>query len=1269
MSNPKTEEPPAAQNQATPEEKKSELVKSDNLASSDQKPNSEAQIPPEPISYFKLFALADCLDFTFAILGALSAMGAGVCMPISSIFLGKLNQAFDQVGSPDDMINRAYDQMVLILILGAIVLVLAACTITFWTILGKRMGIKYRIALLKSILMEKNVSWFDKNDAQELPNKFVTLCTNIETALGPKIGTLFMSISMAISGVVIGYIHGWQLALALTGLFPIIAITMGIFTAVVMNSMPDIEKAYGKSAAIAEETLSSIRTVYSSCSEKREIANYSKNLEPAKTVDTNLGFYTGLSLGIATFAMDITMSLGYYIGSFFIEYNVYNNYSGRNYLCQDAMIVLMSLQFGFYCIGMTAPSFKAIQEGRSAGTEILKIIEDDKSKKISEGTTKIADSEFKGKVEFNNVTFVYPAEPTLTILNSLSIEFESGKTTAICGETKCGKSTIFQLLEGFYYANQGEVTIDGVPIKELDLNWLRSKIGFVGQEPVLFNTSIRENIKYGNNDATDQDILEACKKANCYDFVMKLPDKLDTIVGNEGGQVSGGEKQRIALARAIVRKPKILLLDETTSALDRENEIEVQRGIKNTAQGITTVIIAHRLSTIKDADKIIVIKDGILAEQGKHDDLMALNGLYASMYSATSQFESVRKISEVHIPTKNAELHEISIKIDENPASGQNSTTQKESDVKKEIIPFTEAFKNVIGENRDNTAVLIMSLIFSVLLGIRYPAIGALAGAMIYDLLLFDDAEMRRNLNLELGLVIGISAVCSIMMFLSIKLSGSAAAEVAHRTRVRLYEKFMTMHIGWFERIENAPAKLGSILMVETKKINGVLDSVLGFFITSIVAGIVAIGVGLYFDWRIALVASAIFPFIIGSGILDAKIFSGKSEGSDDAFANSLMILTESVKNIRTVLSFSGESKIVELYAKSLREPFQKSIPKAVLSGVLWGIGQFLQFGAFGILNYLGAVFIKEHDLPIKNMFISFNSLILTAYCIGQSLAYCPDIGEALQAITQINEIFNTPSEIMDTEKSKELDITGKIEFKNVTFKYPSKKFPVLNNVSFVIPEGKKVGIVGISGSGKSTIIQLLERFYEPQSGEILIDGVPIKEIKLSILRKQFGLVLQEPTIFNRTISENIGYSIDSPTKEKIESAAEKAKAFEFISKFTEGFEKIAGVKGNKLSGGERQRIAIARAIIKDPKVILLDEATSALDDINQGLVLRNLENVMDGKTKVFVAHRLSTIQESDNILVLENGKIIEEGNHEKLMNLKGRYYQLQTGSNKAKNN
>ena len=483
-----------------------------------------------------------------------------------------------------------------------------------------------RQKFFKSI-MGQEIGWFDVNAAGTLNAMLADDVTKISDGMGDKFAILLQKIACFVLGIIFALVQGWELALVIMGIIPFIVLGAGLLSRQVAR-MTSLElKAYGKAGAVAEEVLSAIRTVNAFHGQHKETDRYDKNLGAAEKQGIKKGMVNGIFLGYSWCIIFITFAVAFGVGALIFEYS-----------SDKITSVFYSVLIGALQLSQASPNIEAIGVACGAAYPVYQII--DRKSKIDPFSTKgkkIDDAKFKGNIELKDVTFAYPSRPEENAVTKLNIKLEAGKTTAIVGPSGMGKSTVVQLIERFYDPQQGKVLIDGHDVKDLNISWWRNMIGVVEQEPSLFNTSIYENIKYGKPTATKDEIIEAAKAANAYNFIMDLPQNFDTQVGERGSQLSGGQKQRVAIARALIRKPRVLLFDQATSALDNESEAIVLQGLKKYRGGTTTLLIAHRLSTIKAADVINGMEHGTVVERGTHDELMEKTGVYFSLVTLQSQ--------------------------------------------------------------------------------------------------------------------------------------------------------------------------------------------------------------------------------------------------------------------------------------------------------------------------------------------------------------------------------------------------------------------------------------------------------------------------------------------------------------------------------------------------------------------------------------------------------------------------------------------------------
>uniref|UniRef100_A0A8D0SRP2 ATP binding cassette subfamily B member 1 n=1 Tax=Sus scrofa TaxID=9823 RepID=A0A8D0SRP2_PIG len=495
--------------------------------------------------------------------------------------------------------------------IGAGVLVAAYIQVSFWCMAAGRQIYKIRKQFFHAI-MQQEIGWFDMHDVGELNTRLTDDISKINNGIGDKIGVFFQLLATFIIGFISAFSRGWKLALVVMTVSPILGLSVAVW-AKILSSFTDKELlAYAKAGAVAEEVLAAIRTVIKP-----------KGIGIKKAITANM------SIGAAFLLIYASYALAFWYGTTLVLSN--------EYTIGQVITVFFSVLIGAFSIGQASPSIEAFANARGAAYEIFKII-DSKPSIDSYSKNGHKPDNIKGNLEFRNVHFSYPSRNEFLISSFRDCKkIKGGQTVALVGNSGCGKSTTVQLMQRLYDPTEGVVSIDGQDIRTINVRYLREIIGVVSQEPVLFATTIAENIRYGRENVTMEEIEKAVKEANAYDFIMKLPNKFDTLVGERGAQLSGGQKQRIAIARALVRNPKILLLDEATSALDSESEAVVQVALDKAREGRTTIVIAHRLSTVRNADVIAGFDDGVIVEKGSHDELMKERGIYFKLVTVQTK--------------------------------------------------------------------------------------------------------------------------------------------------------------------------------------------------------------------------------------------------------------------------------------------------------------------------------------------------------------------------------------------------------------------------------------------------------------------------------------------------------------------------------------------------------------------------------------------------------------------------------------------------------
>ena len=1162
-----------------------------------------------------LFIFATRKDWVLMGLGTLSAVCMGVIQPLLFYFMGEFYNQLGPDVSGEEFYEEAATICLYMVMFGACFVVAAYFAVMLFINVGTNQGMHFRMKYLEKIL-ELDGAWYDKNNVAELPNSITSDTSKVEMATGDKLVIVIFTFSMIVSSAILALVEGTKLSLIAFCFGPVSAGGLYLTNKGMEQNASATYNAYKKAGGIAEETFKEMKTVAAYNAQNYHLKKYTAALEVPHRNMVVGGFKGGMGTGLGIAGFQWMMAVIYIVGAIEVNDQNENWADGETMDVGKVIIVMFVSMIAFNNIGTLVPSFKMISDGKKAAATILNVI-NTPSETLS-GSLK---PKLKGSIEFWDVEFSYPSFPDSKVLKQVSFQVDSGKSLGIVGPTGSGKSSVVQLLLRFYDSQSGKILLDGFDIKDYDLSYLRSQVGFVSQEPALFDTTIYENIRYGRLDATNEEIEEAASKVGIYEFVCSLPEKFQTKVGNKGSQLSGGQKQRIAIARAIIRKPCLLLLDEATSALDSSTKREVTQTIETYFESSSVILIAQDLSTVEKCDRIIFIESGEIVESGSHEELMELGGKYCSLF----QIQDIQSYSGKEFGTKpKAEL-------------------QIQTQDKEEVSNFEESkqlgyFKRIILQNKKQVYWLALGCLGSLLVGSMYPLTGMFSGMEIYLLATQEDI-IAKSQQYALGIIV-LSLVILLGMFLESISYPRLTSTITSNMRTAGFKALVSFEPSYFEEPENKSC--ASKLSQDCEKVNGLGGSIFGVALAIASSLAVAHGVAGYFSWRLSLVILAIVPILI---FAISSVYLAQMTGLVTySYQRCSEVVWDAVLNYKSVRAYGLKQVMIERYKEPIQTESSKTARRAHWSGFTYGVGFGLIFWVYSLIFWYGAKLVADNDNSFEEMIIAFTTAIIGSDAFFIAGIYMPDMKSGIQAAKSIFKVIDFKPKIeVNSEKGWKPHISGEIEFQDVSFFYPNRSVPALTQVSFTVQPGSSVALIGISGSGKSTIVQLLTRLYDVSSGSIFIDGVNIQDFNLKHLRSQVCLVPQEPILFSGTISENVSYGVECDHN-LIMEAIGKAGASEFVQSHQDGLERQVGLHGNQLSGGQKQRIAIARAYIRNPRVLLVDEGTSALDAKTEKLVEEALQDLTQYATTIFISHKLQIIEKAQTAIVLERGRVVESG-------------------------
>ncbi|KAH8837083.1 hypothetical protein MCOR07_004544 [Pyricularia oryzae] len=1293
------------------------------------------------------------VDVALVLVGTVSAIAAGTPTPLIGIVLGnmmdELNSASCAVkdsGDPFAIEPRINASVKLLVAIAAAQFCLIYLYAVCWRLQSERLTHRLRDAYFRSVLAHEP-AFFDDRSAGQVSSRLSADCAAVQAGTSEKVGTVIGQVSFFCTSFIVAFVRLPVLAGIMTCVLPAFLAMSWLTGGHLVKFSGRVMEASASAASIASEALNNVAVVQAFGAGPRLEAKFASHMASSRTAGIKKAFVASLQAGSIYFISYCANSLAYWQGSRMIADSQRN---GGDTSVGKVFTVVFLIVDACIVLGGIAPMLPLFGGASSAYLRLKADMEQPSSIDGTDDSGHRLPHDTPGAIELQGVSFSYPSRPEQLALSDVNLYFPAGKHTALVGLSGSGKSTVAALVSRLYDPLSGTVTFDGVDIRQLNVGNLRSFISLVQQEAPLFDRSVLENIALGlvNSPAPahekfkpilngptlanlvasgGKDVLALARSqdpivaelvelvyaaAQLADatFIERFDNGYGTQVGVGGKLVSGGQRQRIALARALIRDPRVLVLDEATAALDSASEKRIQAAIDRVAAagGRTVISIAHRLSTIRNADNIVVMRDGRVVEQGAYADLVASGGAFAAMVNlqgigSGDDRDSVLSAGSTCIDAKGAE-GVVSVREKDQAVKSERSSEQADktpipagsNDEKTEAPadkdpekPASEVVRGVGWLVRPSIWWLIMGIIGAVVVGCAFSASGLLVGntlALLNPCVTTPEGVLRFG-QLFGGLIFMLAFVELVANIGSWLGFGVVSENILYKTKVLSLRALMSQTVEWHQSEGRTPASLLSIITKDGAALQGFSGSIVGTLLSILVNFLFAIILSHVLAWKLALVCLAVVPILLTAGIMQFRAFARFDEKHEKAYASAIGITVEAVNSMKTVASLSLEKELIGTYRRTLKGPRRDMLKASLHTNVWLSVASSTGFFVNGLVYWWGSQLIMRGENTQSQFFTVNIALLVSANLWGHTFALAPEISRARSSASRILGLIDlTPDRDLSLpdkgragEKEKQKDVEASAEpkppppatllssdgenrgvaitFRDVSFAYPTRpNVPILNGASFTVAPGQFVGLVGPSGAGKSTILALMQRLYAPSAGSIAVDGVDVSSAagRAAFPRDEVAVVPQDSALFDGTVRFNVGLGARpgrEATDAEIEEACRLANLHDtIVGTLPRGYDTECGPNGSRLSGGQRQRLAIARALVRRPRLLLLDESTSALDAESEAALQEGLERVARGITVVAITHRLHTVQKANFILVVEGGRVVERGTHRELM-------------------